>query len=133
MLVFSQRTTSLPIRQARHRYGRLLDSLTQSNQVSQFRSTFFSTSISHHITGNTNQDLRTEIKSLQYELSTLRQERDVVALQHGKEIADIQARADTDFRQAQVNVLVLEGRWNLSSPTLGLDAGDGAEQCHTEI
>lgn len=49
-----------------------------------------------------NEELRVQLSTLRYELDNLKQERDLTALHHEKEIREIQTRADADFRKAQV-------------------------------
>jgi hypothetical protein len=49
-----------------------------------------------------NEELRVQINSLKYELESLKQERDLTALQHEKELYEAQARSDEDFKKAQV-------------------------------
>ena len=49
-----------------------------------------------------NEELRTQINTLRYELENLKQERDLSELRHEKELRDLQARADADYRKAQV-------------------------------
>ncbi|KAI4246630.1 MAG: hypothetical protein LQ352_006356 [Teloschistes flavicans] len=49
-----------------------------------------------------NENLRAQIKSLQYEVNSLKSERDFEKLRHEQELQDVQARADTDFNKAQV-------------------------------
>ncbi|KAL2363988.1 hypothetical protein RJZ56_003087 [Blastomyces dermatitidis] len=48
-----------------------------------------------------NEELRVEINTLRYELDNLKQERDLTALHHEKELRELQIRADADFRKAQ--------------------------------
>ncbi|WEW54940.1 coiled-coil domain-containing protein mad1 [Emydomyces testavorans] len=48
-----------------------------------------------------NEELRVQISTLKYELENVKQDRDLVALRHEKELRDLQARADADFRKAQ--------------------------------
>ncbi|KAK2791960.1 coiled-coil domain-containing protein mad1 [Onygenales sp. PD_10] len=48
-----------------------------------------------------NEELRVQISTLRYELDNLKQERDLTALHHEKELRELQARADADFRKAQ--------------------------------
>ncbi|PGH06703.1 hypothetical protein AJ80_08120 [Polytolypa hystricis UAMH7299] len=48
-----------------------------------------------------NEELRVQISTLRYELDNLKQERDLTALHHEKELRDLQVRADADFRKAQ--------------------------------
>lgn len=62
-----------------------------------------------------NEDLRAHINTLQYELDSLKQERELAALRHQKELRDVQAKAEADFRRAQVasfflQLLLLEAR-----------------------
>jgi hypothetical protein len=49
-----------------------------------------------------NEELRVQVNTLRYELENIRQERDLTALRHEKELRDLQAKADADFRKAQV-------------------------------
>ncbi|KAL9579623.1 MAG: hypothetical protein Q9212_005001, partial [Teloschistes hypoglaucus] len=58
-----------------------------------------------------NENLRTQIKSLQYEVNSLKSERDFEKLRHEQALQDIQARADTDFKKAQAS----ESSKNISS------------------
>jgi len=56
------------------------------------------------------EDLRAKINALDYELKNLQQERSLIALQHDKELRDLQARAEVDFKKYQVTMLCLLGR-----------------------
>lgn len=47
-------------------------------------------------------ELRVQVGTLKYELENMKQERDMVALRHEKELRDLQLKADTDFRKTQV-------------------------------
>jgi mitotic spindle assembly checkpoint protein MAD1 len=49
-----------------------------------------------------NDALRAELKAVQYELSTIKQERQLVELRHEKELRDVQRKAEADFKRAQV-------------------------------
>lgn len=49
-----------------------------------------------------NEDLRAQINSLKYELDNLHQERNLLSLQHEKELRDVQQRADADYSKYQV-------------------------------
>ena len=42
-----------------------------------------------------------QVNTLRYELENIKQERDVTALHHEKELRDLQLKADADFRKAQ--------------------------------
>lgn len=48
-----------------------------------------------------NENLRTQLHTLQYELDALKQERELVVLQHAGELRDVQTRAERDFKRAQ--------------------------------
>ncbi|OCL11538.1 mitotic spindle assembly checkpoint protein-like protein MAD1 [Glonium stellatum] len=48
-----------------------------------------------------NEDLRAQINTLQYELDSLKQEREVTNLRHQKELREVQNKAEADFRRAQ--------------------------------
>ncbi|KAI9683382.1 MAG: coiled-coil domain-containing protein mad1 [Trizodia sp. TS-e1964] len=52
-------------------------------------------------TDHTNEDLRAEIKSLQYKLSNIDQERALTALRHENELREAQKKAESDFKRAQ--------------------------------
>ena len=47
------------------------------------------------------ENLRARINALEYELKNIQQERNVVKLQHEKELRDVQAKADADFKKYQ--------------------------------
>lgn len=49
-----------------------------------------------------NEELRVQVNTLRYELDNIKQERDLTELRHEKELRDIQLKADSDFRKAQV-------------------------------
>ncbi len=40
---------------------------------------------------------------MQYELSTLKQEQDLLVLRHEKELREAQTQAESDFKKAQVS------------------------------
>ncbi|KAI9674126.1 MAG: coiled-coil domain-containing protein mad1 [Caeruleum heppii] len=50
-----------------------------------------------------NEELRAQIKALQYELSTVKQERELTELRHDKEIRDVRKQAESDFKRAQAS------------------------------
>ncbi|KAL8734964.1 MAG: hypothetical protein Q9181_002996 [Wetmoreana brouardii] len=58
-----------------------------------------------------NENLRAQIKSLQYEVNSLKSERDFEKLRHEQNLQDAQARADADFKKAQAS----ESSKNISS------------------
>ncbi|KAL9606621.1 MAG: hypothetical protein Q9179_000207 [Wetmoreana sp. 5 TL-2023] len=58
-----------------------------------------------------NENLRAQIKSLQYEVNSLKSERDFEKLRHEQNLQDVQARADADFKKAQAS----ESSKNISS------------------
>lgn len=49
-----------------------------------------------------NEDLRAQIKTLQYELESFKQEREFTNLRHEKELRDAEVKAEAEFRKAQV-------------------------------
>lgn len=49
-----------------------------------------------------NENLRAQVKSLQYEVNSLKSERDFEKLRHEQNLQDVQARANADFKKAQV-------------------------------
>ena len=54
-----------------------------------------------------NEELRVQVNTLRYELDNLKQERDLTELRHEKELRDLQLRADSDFRKAQVRIILI--------------------------
>jgi mitotic spindle assembly checkpoint protein MAD1 len=52
-----------------------------------------------------NEELRVQVNTLRYELDNIKQERDLTELRHEKELRDLQLRADSDFRKAQVRII----------------------------
>lgn len=54
-----------------------------------------------------NEDLRAKILTLQYDLESFKQEREVERLRHDKEIRDVQLRAEETFKKAQVRITFL--------------------------
>jgi len=49
-----------------------------------------------------NEELRAQLYRLQYEVESLRQEREVAALRHEDDLRVVQSRAEADFKRAQV-------------------------------
>lgn len=49
-----------------------------------------------------NEELRVQVNTLTYELENIKQERELAALRHEKELRELQVRADADFKKAQV-------------------------------
>ena len=49
-----------------------------------------------------NEDIRAQVKTLQYELESFKQEREFNNLRHEKELRDAHVKAEADFRKAQV-------------------------------
>ncbi|CAG8943241.1 unnamed protein product [Penicillium salamii] len=47
------------------------------------------------------EELRVQLSTLKYELENVKQERELEALRHEKELRDLQLKADADFRKAQ--------------------------------
>ncbi|EEH20199.2 hypothetical protein PABG_02458 [Paracoccidioides brasiliensis Pb03] len=56
------------------------------------------------VTDAGNEELRVQLSTLRYELDNLKQERDLTALHHEKELRELQIRADADFRKAQAAI-----------------------------
>ncbi|KAI2721436.1 hypothetical protein DTO013E5_995 [Penicillium roqueforti] len=57
---------------------------------------------SHQLIHDAEKDeLRVQLSTLKYELENIKQERELEALRHEKEIRDLQLKADADFRKAQ--------------------------------
>ncbi|KAL8824818.1 MAG: hypothetical protein Q9191_004802 [Dirinaria sp. TL-2023a] len=50
-----------------------------------------------------NEDLRAQVKTLQYELDSLKQEREVTNLRHGKELREAQVKAESEYKRAQAS------------------------------
>ena len=48
-----------------------------------------------------NEDLRSQLHALQYELDSLKQDRELITLQRQQELRDVQNRAEADFKRAQ--------------------------------
>ena len=48
-----------------------------------------------------NENIRSQLHTLQYELDSLKQERELTSLQHQQELRDVQNRAEADFKRAQ--------------------------------
>ncbi|KAL8973857.1 MAG: hypothetical protein Q9197_001892 [Variospora fuerteventurae] len=51
-----------------------------------------------------NENLRAQLKSLQYEVNSLKSERECERLRHEQALQDVQERADADFKKAQVRL-----------------------------
>ncbi|KAI4122696.1 MAG: hypothetical protein LQ341_007281, partial [Variospora aurantia] len=58
-----------------------------------------------------NENLRAQLKSLQYEVNSLKSERECERLRHEQALQDVQERADADFKKAQAS----ESSKNISS------------------
>ena len=48
-----------------------------------------------------NDDLRAQLRTVQYELDSLKQERELTELRHQQDLRDVQSRAEGDFKRAQ--------------------------------
>lgn len=53
------------------------------------------------------ENLRAQIKTLQYEVSSLKSDREFEKLRHEQDVQDVQAKADADFKKAQVRQCML--------------------------
>ncbi|OJD16658.1 hypothetical protein AJ78_03210 [Emergomyces pasteurianus Ep9510] len=69
--------------------------------ISSFRQSIRSGEPPKPVIDTGNEELRVQISTLRYELDNLKQERDLTALHHEKELRELQSRADADFRRAQ--------------------------------
>lgn len=56
------------------------------------------------------EELRVQVNTLRFELENIKQERDVTALRHEKELRDLQFKADADFRKCQVRAWKIRKR-----------------------
>ncbi|KAI9666529.1 MAG: coiled-coil domain-containing protein mad1 [Bathelium mastoideum] len=48
-----------------------------------------------------NEDLRAQVNALQYELETVKQERELIDIHHQQDLREVQNKADADFKRAQ--------------------------------
>lgn len=53
--------------------------------------------------------MRAQAKTSQYEVESLRQEREYTKLQHERELRDAHAKAEADFKRAQVKPWQING------------------------
>lgn len=51
-----------------------------------------------------NEELRSQINTLKYELENINRERELASLQHERGLRELQIKADTDFKKAQVRL-----------------------------
>ncbi|KAK5150474.1 hypothetical protein LTR04_006815, partial [Oleoguttula sp. CCFEE 6159] len=51
-----------------------------------------------------NEELRAQINTLQYELDSVKQERELAALRHQQELREVENKAEADFKRAQVSI-----------------------------
>jgi mitotic spindle assembly checkpoint protein MAD1 len=58
-------------------------------------------SSAHHCPDPGTEDLRAQLRTLEYEAAQWKKDREVMLLQHQKELSDAQSRADAEFRRAQ--------------------------------
>jgi len=54
-----------------------------------------------------NEELRTQIKTLEYELASLKQEKELIVLRHEEELRDAHTKAETEIRRAQVSYILV--------------------------
>ncbi|KAL1969484.1 hypothetical protein VTN77DRAFT_8922 [Rasamsonia byssochlamydoides] len=78
-----------------------------------------------------NQELRVQLNTLKYELENLKQERDLMVLRHEKELRDLQAKADADFRKAQ-GAEAASNRANHKSEALAKELKEAQESALSE-
>ncbi|KAJ5091482.1 Mitotic checkpoint [Penicillium alfredii] len=72
-------------------------------------------------------ELRVQVSTLKYELENIKQERDLEALRHEKEVRDLQLKADADFRKAQTAEST-SNRANHKSEALAKELKDAQDQ-----
>lgn len=65
---------------------------------------FMRSSGNSHFADANNEEFRAQIHKLQYEVDSLKQEKEETALRHEEELRVAQARADADFKRAQVRL-----------------------------
>ncbi len=68
--------------------------------------------------------MRAQVKTLQYELESFKQERELAALRHDKELRDVQLKAEEVFMKAQVRAYVLYCGIELRIETVGKAIND---------
>lgn len=51
-----------------------------------------------------NEELRAQIKTLQYKVESFEQEREITDQRHQSEVRDAQAKAEADYKRAQVSM-----------------------------
>jgi len=51
-----------------------------------------------------NESLRAQLNALQYELDSIKQEKELIALQHQSELRDLENRAEGDYKRALVSL-----------------------------
>lgn len=49
-----------------------------------------------------NEEFRAQIKTLQYELEMMKQERELNTVHHAKELRDLQTKAEVEYKRSQV-------------------------------
>jgi mitotic spindle assembly checkpoint protein MAD1 len=75
-----------------------------------------------------NEDLRAQLKTLEYEVASLKQDRELTALQHATDLRDAQARADADFRRAQTAEATAKAAATTRLDQLGRELADRQAQ-----
>lgn len=72
----------------------------QRNPLAESTATFKQSTMSAR-PDHGNEDLRAQLRTLQYELDSIKQERELATLETQQELRDAQARAEEDFKRAQ--------------------------------
>lgn len=55
------------------------------------------------LTDLTSDELRGQLRTLEYEIASLRQDKEVTALRHAEELRDVQKQAEAEIRRIQVS------------------------------
>lgn len=84
-------------------YAKRFNNLMHLGQVREGMREWFSLSSSSDMNLDVdNEELRAQIKALQYDLEVMKQEREVNTAQHTKELRDLQTKAEVEYKRAQV-------------------------------
>ena len=76
-----------------------------------------------------NEQLRAQINTLQYELDTIRQARELEILQYQSEVREAEKRAEADFKRAQVSTCTYARTTRRPDTPTG---GRSRSQCRTQ-
>ena len=83
---------------------------------------------------NTNEEVRAQLRAVQYELSTIQQERQLMELRHEKELREVRKKAELDFKRAQVSFISVKKPRRISADTLVMVGfGNGHSRGRTKV